>query len=149
MSFRLVSWNADRLMRRVPRRILEDYGDVLGPQLQDEIQKEQFKWPNETRRRNGRLVSSPRDIVDTSEFLNSQTAPQVSEEGATVTMRIGWTAPYAADIFNGVVGDDFVNYAGTLQTTDPAKARDWIKPALDAQPFDRYFIQRWKELDRG
>lgn len=147
MSFRLVSWNADRLMRRVPRRILEDYGDVLGPQLQNEIARPQFDWPRRTRRSNGQVVESPRDIVDTGRFADSQQEPQISEGEGGVSMAIAWTAPYAADIF---FGDelDFVGKDGTIYTFD-LPPRDWIKPALDAQPFDRYFVQRWKELERG
>ena len=58
MTLRLVSWNADRLLTRVPRRILSDYGDLLGPQLQNEIASSQFQWPRFTRRKNGRLSSS-------------------------------------------------------------------------------------------
>jgi len=148
VSFRLVSWNADRLMRRVPRRILEDYGDVLGPQLQNEINSSQFPWPRDTKRKNGRLVKAgKRNIVDTGEFADSQQDPQISEVDGGVSMTIAWTAPYAKDIF---FGDelDFVGKDGTIYTFD-LPPRDWIKPALDAQPFDRYFVQRWKELDRG
>lgn len=147
MTLRLVSWNADRLLKRVPRRILSDYGDVLGPQLQNEIAKPQFKWPGVTRRRNGQVVGSPRDIVDTGEFINSQTEPIVSDTEAGVQMMIGWTATYAADIFNGVVGEDFISYAGVLKTFDGERKRDWITPALEAQPFDAYFVQRWNEIE--
>lgn len=148
MSFRLVSWNADRLMRRVPRRILEDYGDVLGPQLQNEINSSQFPWPRDTLRKNGRRVKAgKRDIVDTGEFADSQTEPEVSETDSGVSMQIGWTAPYAKDIFFGDEAE-FVTRDGGIYNVD-LPPRDWIKPALDAQPFDRYFVQRWKELDRG
>lgn len=148
MSFRLVSWNADRLMRRVPRRILTDYGDVLGPQLQNEINSSQFPWPRDTLRKNGRLVKAgKRNIVDTGEFADSQTEPQVSETDSGVQMEIGWTAPYAKDIFSGDTAE-FVGRNGAVRSID-LPGRDWIKPALEAQPFDRYFVQRWRELDRG
>lgn len=148
MSFRLVSWNADRLMRRVPRRILSDYGDVLGPQLQNEINSSQFPWPRDTLRKNGRLVKAgKRNIVDTGEFADSQTEPQVSETDSGVQMEIGWTASYAKDIFFGDTAE-FVGRNGAVRSID-LPGRDWIKPALKAQPFDRYFVQRWRELDRG
>lgn len=148
MSFRLVSWNADRLLRRVPRRILSDYGDVLGPQLQNEINSSQFPWPRDTKRKNGRLVKAgKRNIVDTGEFADSQTAPQVSEVDTGVQMQIGWTASYAKDIFFGEEAE-FVTRDGSIYTLD-LPGRDWIKPALEAQPFDRYFVQRWRELDGG
>ena len=147
MSFRLVSWNADRLLRRVPQRILSDYGDVLGPQLQNEINSSQFPWPRDTKRKNGRLVKAgKRNIVDTGEFADSQTAPQVSEVDTGVQMQIGWTAPYATDIFTGSDSADFISYQGAV-TVGNQPGRDWITPALEAQPFDRYFVQRWREID--
>ena len=146
MSFRLVSWNADRLLRRVPQRILSDYGDVLGPQLQNEINSSQFPWPRDTKRKNGRRVKAgKRNIVDTGEFADSQTAPQVSEVDTGVQMQIGWTASYAKDIFFGDEAE-FVTRDGSIYTLE-LPARDWIKPALEAQPFDRYFVQRWREID--
>lgn len=149
MTLQFTAWNADRLLRRKPRRILSDYGDLLGPQLQNEIAKPQFTWPNVTRRINGRVVGSPRDIVDTGRFIDSQTEPRVSEDEGGVSMTIGWTEPYAADIYKGVVGDDYVSAGGVIQTTDPKKARDWITPALKAQPFRSYFFKRWQELEGG
>lgn len=148
MSVRLTSWNADRLLRRVPRRILSDYGDVLGPQLQNEIANPQFDWPRATRRKNGRVVTTPRDIVDTGQFIDSQTEPRVSETDTGVQMQIGWTAPYAAEIFKGSEGGGFISYRGA-ETVGDQPGRNWIKPALEAQPFDRYFVQRWHELDGG
>lgn len=150
MTLQFTAWNADRLLRRKPRRILSDYGDILGPQLQNEIASSQFYWPRFTKRKNGRRVApGKRDIVDTGEFIDSQTEPRVSEDEGGVSMTIGWTAPYATDIYKGVVGDDYVSAGGVIQTTDPKKARDWITPALKAQPFRSYFFKRWQELEGG
>lgn len=146
MTLRLVSWNADRLLKRVPRRILSDYGDVLGPQLQNEIAKPQFDWPRKTRRRNGQVVGSPRDIVDTGEFIDSQTEPTVSDSEAGVEMTIGWTAPYAADIYRGSQGEGFISSRG-FEVVGDQPGRDWITPALEQLPFDAYFVQRWGEIE--
>lgn len=146
MTLRLVSWNADRLLKRVPRRILSDYGDVLGPQLQNEIAKPQFDWPRKTRRRNGQVVGTPRDIVDKGKFIDSQTEPAVNETEAGVEMMIGWTAPYAADIYRGSQGGGFISSRG-FEVVGDQPGRDWITPALEAQPFGSYFVQRWNEIE--
>lgn len=146
MSLRLVSWNADRLLRRVPQRILSDYGDLLGPQLQNEIASSQFYWPRFTRRKNGRRVApGKRDIVDTGEFINSQTDPKVGESDTGVNLTIAWTASYAKDIFYGLEVE-FVTRDGGFYSLD-LPGRDWITPALQQLPFDQYFVQRWGEIE--
>lgn len=146
MTLRLVSWNADRLLKRVPRRILSDYGDVLGPQLQNEIAKPQFQWPRFTRRKNGRRVApGKRDIVDKGKFIDSQTDPTVSESDSGVNLTIGWTASYAKDIFYGEEVE-FVTRDGGFYSLE-LPGRDWITPALEAQPFGSYFVQRWNEIE--
>ena len=146
MTLQFTAWNADRLLRRKPRRILSDYGDVMGPQLQNEIAKPQFNWPRETRRQNGQVVGSPRDIVDKGKFIDSQTEPTVSDSDTRVEMTIGWTAPYAAEIYMGSQGGGFISSRG-FEVVGDQPGRDWITPALKAQPFDTYFVQRWKELE--
>lgn len=146
MTLQFTAWNADRLLRRKPRRILSDYGDVLGPQLQNEIASSQFPWPRFTRRKNGRRVApGKRDIVDTGEFINSQTEPEVGDSDVGVQMSIGWTASYAKNIFYGEEVE-FVTRDGNFYSVE-LPGRDWITPALKAQPFDTYFVKRWKELE--
>lgn len=146
MTLQFTSWNADRLLRRKPRRILSDYGDVLGPQLQNEIASSQFDWPRFTQRKNGRRVApGKRDIVDTGEFINSQQEPVISEGDDGVSMTIEWTASHAKDIFYGEEAE-FVTRDGSIYTLE-LPGRDWIKPALEAQPFADYFRMRWKELE--
>lgn len=46
---------------------LDFHGIVL-----DEIESKKWEWDRLTRRKNGALVGSPRDIVDTGELRNSQ-----------------------------------------------------------------------------
>ena len=70
-ELKLTGWNASQLLLRVPI-IMAKYGDVMDPQLKEEIKTVQYYWPNETQRRNGITVSSPRDIVDLGNFLRSQ-----------------------------------------------------------------------------
>lgn len=140
-SLRVVRWKGDQILARVPR-ILNEYGPLIGFQLQQEISKPQFEYTDDegrdviTRRKSGRVVGSPRDIVDTGELLNSQSAPEV--QGSTLTIR--WTAPYSRQVLEG----GYV--VGTLRNNYVAKPRDWITPALRNRPFVAFFVKRWGEL---
>lgn len=130
-SFRLTGWNGNQLKLRVPQ-ILTAYGSVLDKQLKEEIQTVQFSWPRDTKRRNGSIASSPRDIVDTRTFLRSQ-----SRDRPTATqLRFTWSAPYAPLIFTG--------YTSSKGTVVPG--RNWIKPALDKQPLQPFFARQWQQL---
>jgi hypothetical protein len=143
MPLRIVRWNADRILKR-PARILVDYGPRIAFQTQQEISKDQFQWPVATRRKNGRLVPAGlRDIVDTGTLLNSQTPPSVtSEEGRTV-LQIRWTAPYSGEVLRGGY------LVGTLRNNYVAPGRDWITPALREQPFLPFFAERWAQLGQS
>jgi hypothetical protein len=152
-TYKLTGWNTTALRNRIPV-ILTQYGMKLDKQLKEEIRKMQFSWPNETRRYGAlknvtslrrrsriigqqggkpyRVVGSPRDIVDSGDFLRSQERAQPN--GTTLVFK--WNTPYASRIFTG-----YTTGAGT--TLPP---RNWIKPALDAQPLDRFFADQWKAL---
>lgn len=132
-SFKLTGWNANQLKLRVPQ-ILTSYGKVLGDQLKEEIQTPQFEWPRSTKRRNGQTVDSPRDIVDLGGLLRSQRRDRPS----ATQLRFTWNAPYAGLILKGYV----TGIKGTL-----VEGRNWIKPALDKQPLDKFFAEQWRRLD--
>lgn len=137
----LKGWNATQLKLRVPV-ILRAYGDVMGPQLKQEIQTVQFNWPGQTRRRNGSTVGSPRDIVDTGNFLRSQ---QTNYENLGNTLRFTWDAKsdrgfmYAGIILTGY----------TTSSGKPMPPRNWIKPALDKFPLNEFFIKEWRRLGQS
>jgi hypothetical protein len=121
------------LIRRVPK-ILTDYGSALDKQLKEEIKTAQFSWPGETRRRNGELVRSPRDIVDTGAFLKSQRRRRLN----ITTIRFTWG------------GSGGVTYAGYIYQGIPSRnypARDWVKPALEALPIGPFFAREWRRLE--
>lgn len=135
------SWNADRLTRRLPRRILEDYGPTIAFQLQQEISKEQFEWPVATRRKSGQFVpKGKRDIVDTGQLLSSQTEPVAQDAERGAQLEIKWTAPYSGEVLRGGY------LVGTVRTNYVAPERDWITPALRAQDFGTFFGKRWQQL---
>lgn len=134
-------WNGDRLTRRLPRRILEDYGPTISFQLQQEISTPQFPWPVTTLRKSGELVpAGNRDIVDTGELLTSQKAPEVADSERGAQLQIVWTAPYSGEVLRGGY------LVGTTRTNYLAPERDWITPALEAQDPAKFFVARWRQL---
>lgn len=137
-AYKLTGWNANQLKLRVPA-ILTSYGSVLDKQLKDEIQTAQFSWPRQTRRRNGSLAGSPRDIVDLGGFLRSQRRDRPS----ATQLRFTWNVPYASLILNGYITEQ--RTAGGKSGT-VVEGRNWIKPALKAEPLDRFFAAEWKRL---
>lgn len=136
-AYKLTGWNANQLKLRVPA-ILTSYGSVLDKQLKDEIQTAQFSWPRQTKRRNGSLAGSPRDIVDSKTFLRSQRRDRPS----ATQLRFTWDAKsdggfsYAPLILTG-----YTTNKGTV-----VPGRNWIRPALQAEPLDRFFAVEWKRL---
>ena len=137
----LKGWNAAQLKLRVPV-ILRRYGDVMDRQLKEEIQTVQFDWPRQTRRRNGTVVGSPRDIVDLGGLLRSQRR----EYPSATQLLFTWDAKsdkgfmYAGLILTGYV-------VGPRSTVVPP--RNWIKPALDKHPLNSFFIAEWRKLSSG
>jgi hypothetical protein len=131
-SYKLTGWNAPQLKLRVAN-IMTAYGKAMDQQLKEEIQLVQFSWPGSTYRKNGTIEGSPRDIVDTGAFLASQRRNRLN----ATTIQFTW----------GSSGG--VNYAGYILRGVPGKAypgRDWIKPALDNLPLDRFFRAEWSRL---
>lgn len=136
-KFQLKGWNTNQLRMRVPV-ILTQYGQVMDKQLKDEIDRVQFEWPRQTRRRNKTVVGSPRNIVDTGKFKASQRRDRPS----ATTLLFTWDVrskdgfAYAPLILTG-----YTTNKGTV-----VPGRNWIKPALEAIPLDRFFAEQWRKL---
>jgi hypothetical protein len=131
----LRNFDPDALIRRLPK-ILVDYGAVLDKALKSEVQRDQYPWPGVTVRRNGETVTSPRNIVDTGAFLRSQRRRRVN----LTTIRFEWGGSggvtYAGYIFQGIPGRAY-------------PARDWITPALKAEPIAPFFAREWRRLSEA
>lgn len=133
----LKGWNAAQLKLRIPT-IIRAYGDVLDTQLKEEIKTVQFSWPRQTRRRNGSTVGSPRDIVDTGNFLRSQRRDYPD----ATTLRFTWDAKSDKGfMYAGIILTGYTTSKGT-----PVPGRNWIKPALDKFPLNEFFIRKWRQL---
>jgi hypothetical protein len=130
-TYKLTGWNSKQLLNRIPA-ILTAYDKVIYPQFKEELEREQFSWPRETRRRNGSVVGSPRNIVDLGGLRRSQERKRSS--ATELTYR--WNAPYAALVLTG-----YETSRGTI-----VPGRNWIKPALEARPLDAFFAQQWARL---
>ena len=113
--------------------VMTAYGQEMDKQLKEEIKLVQFFWPGTTFRRNGTVERSPRDIVDTGEFLRSQRR----------------TRPKATQI-KVTGGGGNVNYAGIIlagrSDTAAYPGRNWILPALKNLPMDSFFARQWRRL---
>jgi hypothetical protein len=156
--FEIKEWNAERLLGRTTQ-ILEDFAPIIAAEARTQLTTVKWRWPNPTvrfkslyqggeqrRSRFGRGVYIPageRDIVDTGELLNSQQAPQVQRN----VLSIAWTAPYARQVLEGSYPEPYVGPLG-YQVAAPGKKppRDWISAALVAEPFQPFFVRRWREL---
>ena len=139
-NFNLSQWNANQLRLRVPV-IIRAYGDVLDPQLKEEIKTVQFLWPGTTRRRNGATVGSPRDIVDTGAFLRSQRRDYPD----ATTLRLTWDVKSPRGFsYAGLILTGYATRTGRIMPP-----RDWITPALTKLPLDRFFAAEWQRQAGG
>jgi hypothetical protein len=132
-SYRLQGWNSTQLRLRIPA-ILTAYGKAVGDEFQEQIKLVQYPWPRRTYRKNGTIEDSPRDIVDLGTFLRSQKRDRID----ATTLRFSWNVPYASLIFNGY----------TTNRGNVCPPRNWIEPALKAQPLDQFFADQWRALAR-
>lgn len=131
-EFNLTGFEPSAIIDRVPV-IISNYADHIGPQFKAAIEASVYDWPRSTRRSDGSVVTSPRNIVDTGNFRRSQTRRR---ESAT-SIRFTWGGSYG------------VTYAGYILQGIPERnypPRDWITPVLNRNPLARYFRQEWSRL---
>jgi hypothetical protein len=159
-TLELKGWNAQQLALRVPA-IMEHYGTVMDKELKNQITSIKWPWPNTTKRygkfrkaktakqflnvmaaQGGRtytIAGSPRDIVDSGDFLASQRKEFNQSKSQLV---FTWDARSEKGFM----------YAGAILTGYQAtsgrnvKGRNWIKAALDVHPLDSFFIAEWRKL---
>lgn len=93
-----------------------------------------YGWNQQTRRRNGETVGSPRDVRDTGALARSQQPAQYSDP---TTARITWTADHAAAVYLGAV---FRKRELSLP------ARNVPRDTLQAMNLPALFVQHFQEL---
>jgi hypothetical protein len=138
-TYRLVGWNTSQLQARIPA-VLGKYRDSIDREFKEQIKLVQFGWPGITYRKNGTIEGSPRDIVDMGGFLGSQRKETISGIGR-YELRFTWNVPYASLILTGYTTSN--KRTGRTTTWPP---RNWIEPALKAQPLDAFFAAQWRAM---
>ena len=129
-----VTWDLQKIDDRLDR-VLEDLGKELDVEFQYQFKQEVYKWKGPqgvTRRKNGEVVTEPRNIVDTGALRNSQQ----------------WTVRRAKSLVFAW-GGGFVDYAGAVFFGIPypganGPGRDWVAPVLKRFPVVQAFATFWK-----
>ncbi|MEL7494648.1 MAG: hypothetical protein AAGJ95_11895 [Cyanobacteria bacterium J06554_11] len=98
------------------------------------IESSLFAWPNFTNRVNGQTVGSPRDIVDTGEFRDSQSYTAINP----LLYRFVWAIEYALVIL----------YGYTTRAGNTYAARDWIAETLKQVSFEEIFADAARRFFR-
>ena len=123
------------VLKQTAGKALTAYAKELDPILDRQFSDEKWDWwinprtgqYNETQRRNGQRVTSPRDIIDTGTLLQSKMFRASPNKRRWI-----WDTPYAYLVKNG-----YETSRGSI-----VPGRDWIKAALKELPFSD-FIQNY------
>lgn len=92
--------NIFNLDPRFQRRILQGFRasvTAIEQQVKREIEEPKWAYPRETQRRNGDVVGSPRDIVDTGELRDSLYSTVLSD----FTAQVATKAPHSVFVHEG------------------------------------------------
>ena len=131
-KFDISKWNGPQLVQRA-RFVFGKYCTEVYPKFQKSIEDQKFEWPNVTIRKNGQVVTSPRNIIDTGAFKLSQQREMLN----ATTCLFTWNVPYSSLILTGYL----------TKTGKRLPPRDWIRPVLqDEFPMERFFEAEWQRL---
>lgn len=102
VGIKVQEYGGDELvrLRGINKRTFQRAMDWADNDFDQQISDEKWDWKGadwETRRKNGQVVTEPRDIVDTSALLNSKRRDDVND---SVT-EFEWTAPHAEGVHDG------------------------------------------------
>jgi hypothetical protein len=102
----------------INQRTFERAMDWADNNFDQQMASEEWRWnENQTRRKNGQLVGSPRDIIDTGDLLQSKERVQVNRS----TVDFIWKDDVAELVHDG----------GTTKNGGAYPARPWTEPVLD------------------
>lgn len=109
--------NELRQLRGINQRTFERAMDWADQDFDQQMVSEKWEWNgNQTRRKNGEIVGSPRDIVDTGDLLQSKQRRQISR---SITEFV-WEDDVAELVHDG----------GRLKGSGIYPARPWTEPTL-------------------
>ena len=108
-------------LRGVCQRTFEGAMDWADKDFDQQMASEKWPlsgdWPNTTRRKNGEVVGSPRDIIDTGALLQSKQRETISSSITEFT----WKDDVAEGVHDGMV----------TKSGKRLPARPWTEPTLD------------------
>lgn len=91
------------------------------------LRSEKWFWPNITARENGTIVDSPRNIVDTSRLMFSQSVTTQNMKTKS-QLKISYSVPYAAIVhYGGVIRP----YGNRFANSVVYPARPWVQAILE------------------
>lgn len=111
----------DALNRGVAAGI-KDSATAIKPALNEAMAQSVWAWPNTTIRKNTSDVSSPRDIVDTTNLRDSMDTSTADKK-----LVITYTAPYANMVHYGGITNPY----GRSKESFVYPARPWISSLLE------------------
>ena len=113
--------NELRQLRGINSRTFERAMDWADKDFDQQMGSEKWPlsgdWPNTTRRKNGQIVDSPRDIVDTGALLQSKRREQISNS----VVDFIWEDNVAEGVHDGMV----------TKRGRRLPARPWTEPTLE------------------
>ena len=110
--------NELRQLRGINQRTFQRAMDWADKDFDQQMASSKWDWnENQTRRKNGQLVGSPRDIIDTGDLLQSKERVQVNRS----TVDFIWKDDVAELVHDG----------GTTKNGGAYPARPWTEPVLD------------------
>jgi hypothetical protein len=113
--------NELRQLRGINVRTFERAMDWADADFDQQMASEKWPltgdWPNSTRRKNGQVVSSPRDIIDTGALLQSKRREQISNS----VVDFIWDDDVAEGVHDGMIS----------KSNKRLPARPWTEPTLD------------------
>ena len=110
--------NKLRQLRGINQRTFQRAMDWADNDFDQQMASSKWDWnENQTRRKNGQLVGSPRDIIDTGDLLQSKERVQVNRS----TVDFIWKDDVAELVHDG----------GTTRNGGAYPARPWTEPVLD------------------
>lgn len=110
--------NKLRQLRGINQRTFQRAMDWADNDFDQQMASSKWDWnENQTRRKNGQLVGSPRDIIDTGDLLQSKERVQVNRS----TVDFIWKDDVAELVHDG----------GTTKNGGAYPARPWTEPVLD------------------
>lgn len=95
--------------------------DKQSAAFDDAITEESYPWPRPTKRKSGRTVRSPRDIVDTGKLLESKVVARSSSQMAAEFSWGNEEVNYASAVHNGC----------TLRNGTEIPARPWTERGVE------------------